>query len=248
MKGRNAFTLAEVLTVTLIVGFILYFAYNIFFSQTRVVTQGIDSLNTNEGFRRVMAFMGDDIKEATRIVKPTPVALEDVNQLVTTTGSILIVQSSSIDPRISFDSPLGGQIEQLTTIEYELEPMTKMKDGKPYVDETSPKRYRLVRNAKVEEKNGEQSRQRQVVADNIKELIVFRTVRKPFKAMNVESLSDKLIQQMPLSEAGTGNSLIHVKMVIERRRSENEKNKENIYSISMNTSFYKRGKEIFLHP
>ena len=62
--------------------------------------------------------MGDDIREATRIVKPTPINLEDASSVETTTGSILIVQSSEIDPRIKFDSPLGGQISQITTIEY----------------------------------------------------------------------------------------------------------------------------------
>lgn len=247
MKRKSAFTIAEILTVTLIMGFILYFAYQIFFSQTKVVTHGIDALQANEGFRRVMAFLGDDIRESTRIVKPTPIALEDVSQLVTTTGSIMIVQSSEIDSRIPFDSPLGGQISQITTIEYELEPMNKNQDGQPSATANGPTRYRLIRNARVEEKNGEQSRQRQVIADNIKELILFRTVRKPFKAANVESIDDEIIQHVPLSEAGTGNSLVHLKMTIERRRSDNEKDKENIYSISMNTSFYKRGKEIFLH-
>lgn len=248
MKRRFAFTIVEILVVALIMCFILGFAYKIFFSQTRAVTQSIDALQTNEGFRRVLAFMGDDIREATRIVKPTPVPLEQVSSLETTSGSIMIVQSSEIDPRISFDSPLGGQISQISTIEYELEPMNKSGEDEQPVTSDGPVRYRLVRNAHVEEKSGEHSRQRQVIADNIKELIIYRTIRKPFKAVNVESSSDKLIEQIPLSEAGTGNSLIHVKMVIERHRNDNEKDKENIYTITMNTSFYKRGKEIFLHP
>lgn len=248
MKRRFAFTIVETVMVALIMCFILGFAYKIFFSQTRAVTQTIDALQTNEGFRRVLAFMGDDIREATRIVKPTPVTLDQVSSIETTTGSIMIVQSSEIDPKIPFDSPLGGQISQISTIEYELEPMSKpSENGQPSSDD-GPVRYRLVRNAHVEEKNGEQSRQRQVIADNIKELIIYRTVRKPFKAANIESSSDKLIEQIPLSEAGTGNSLIHVKMVIERHRNENEKDRKNIYTITMNTSFYKRGKEIFLHP
>ena len=53
---------------------------------------------------------------------------------------------------------------------------------------------------------------------------------------------------MSISEAGTGNSLIHLKMVIERNRKENERDKEKVYTVTMSTSFYKRGKEIFLHP
>ena len=192
-----------------------------------------------------MAFMGDDIREATRIVKPTPINLDEVSGLETTIGTILTLQSSEIDPRISFDSPLGGQISQRTQIDYELEPMKKNEDEEAS-DDNKIIRFRLIRNAMLEEKNGEKTRQRQVIADNIKELIIYRTVRKPFKPGNVESMEDRIIQSVPLSEAGTGNSLIHVKMVIERHRNDNEKG--DVYNISMNTSFYKRGKEIFLHP
>ncbi len=247
-RKKTAFTIVEVTVAFAILVFILYFAYQIFFSQTRAVTQTIDALQANEGFRRVLSFMGDDIREATRIVKPTPINLEDVTSVVTTTGSIMIVQSSEIDPRISFDSPLGGQISQITTIEYELEPMNSSASDKDGNANAGPIRYKLIRNATIEEKSGEKNRQRQVIADNIKEFVVFRTVRKPFKATNVESVNDKIIEQIPLSEAGTGNSLIHVRMSIERHRQKNELNREKIYTLTMNTSFYKRGKEIFLHP
>ena len=242
---KTGFTLVEILIVVALLIFILYFAYQIFFSQTRAVTQTIDALQTNEGLRRVLAFVGDDVRESTRIVKPTPIKLEDVPSVVTTTGSIMILQSSEVDPRIKFDSPLGGQISQISTIEYELEPMNSSKEG---ADNSGPARFRLIRNATIEEKNGEKNRQRQVIADNIKEFMVFRTVRQPFKPNNVDSVNDEIIQEVPIIEAGTGNSLIHLKMVIERNRKENERNKDKVYTVTMNTSFYKRGKEIFLHP
>ena len=248
-RRKPGFTLVEILVVVTLLIFILYFAYQIFFSQTRAVTQTIDALQTNEGLRRVLAFVGDDVRESTRIVKPTPIKLEEVSSVVTTTGSIMILQSSEIDPRIKFDSPLGGQISQITTIEYELEPMNSSKENEGDSSTNSgPVRFRLIRNATIEEKNGEKNRQRQVIADNIREFMVFRTVRLPFKPNNVEAVDDKIIQEIPISEAGTGNSLIHLKMVIERHRKENERNKDNIYTVTMNTSFYKRGKEIFLHP
>ena len=247
-KEKSGFTLIEILVVVVLLIFILYFAYQIFFSQTRAVTQTIDALQTNEGLRRILAFVGDDVRESTRIVKPTPIKLEEVPSVVTTTGSIMILQCSEIDPKIKFDSPLGGQISQITTIEYELEPMNKTKEGEDNKPDNGPVRFRLVRNATVEEKNGEKNRQRQVIADNIKEFMVYRTVRQPFKPNNVDSINDTIIQHVPISEAGTGNSLIHLKMVIERHRNENERNKDNVYTITMNTSFYKRGKEIFLHP
>ncbi|MBQ2594919.1 MAG: prepilin-type N-terminal cleavage/methylation domain-containing protein, partial [Candidatus Riflebacteria bacterium] len=194
---KTGFTLVEILIVVSLLIFILYFAYQIFFSQTRAVTQTIDALQTNEGLRRVLAFVGDDVRESTRIVKPTPIKLEDVPSVVTTTGSIMILQSSEVDPRIKFDSPLGGQISQITTIEYELEPMNSSKEG---ADNSGPARFRLIRNATIEEKNGEKNRQRQVIADNIKEFMVFRTVRQPFKPNNVDSMNDKIIQEVPISE------------------------------------------------
>ena len=249
VKKKAGFTLVEILIVVVLLVFILYFVYQIFFSQTKTVTKTIDALQANEGFRRVLTFMGDDIKEATRIVKPTPVHLNEIKGIKTTVGSIMILQSSEIDPKIRFDSPLGGQISQITTVEYELEPMGSSKDvGANASNDEGPLRYRLVRNVTLEEKNGEKSRQRQVIADSIKELIVFRTVRRPFKPTNLSSLNDRLLEKIPLSESGTGNSLIHLKMSMERHRSDDEKNRESIYTISMNTSFYKRGKEIFLHP
>ena len=248
-KCKTGFTLVEILVVVTLLIFILVFAYQIFFSQTRAVTQTIDALQTNEGLRRVLSFVGDDVRESTRIVKPTPIMLEEVPSVVTTTGSIMILQSSEIDPRIKFDSPLGGQISQITTIEYELEPMNSSKDNENGSrDNSGPVRFRLIRNATIEEKNGEKNRQRQVIADNIREFMVYRTVRQPFKANNVDSVNDKIIQEVPISEAGTGNSLIHLKMVIERNRKENERDKDKVYTVTMNTSFYKRGKEIFLHP
>ena len=144
-KRKSAFTIVEVTVAFAILVFILYFAYQIFFSQTRAVTQTIDALQANEGFRRVLSFMGDDIRESTRIVKPTPINLEDVSSVVTTTGSIMIVQSSEIDPRISFDSPLGGQINQITTIEYELEPMNSSSSDNNG-NNVGPVRYKLIRN------------------------------------------------------------------------------------------------------
>ena len=248
-RSKTGFTLVEILVVVTLLIFILVFAYRIFFSQTRAVTQTIDALQTNEGLRRVLSFVGDDVRESTRIVKPTPIPLEEVPSVVTTTGSIMILQSSEIDPRIKFDSPLGGQISQITTIEYELEPMNSSKEnGGGSSDNSGPTRFRLIRNATIEEKNGEKNRQRQVIADNIREFMVFRTVRQPFKPNNVDSVNDKIIQEVPISEAGTGNSLIHLKMVIERNRKENERDKEKVYTVTMSTSFYKRGKEIFLHP
>ena len=75
---------------------------------------------------------------------------------------------------------------------------------------------------------------------------MFRTARKPFKPSNIGAAKDRLLLPVALSESGTGNSLVHVRMVLERTRKETETGQ--VYNVSMSTSFYKRGKEIFTNP
>ena len=145
-----------------------------------------------------------------------------------------------LDPGIPFNSPLGGQISLIREIVYTIEEME--------IDEKNPRDfplYRLRRLAVVKEKPGETPEtQGQVLVENIRELILFRTVRKPFKWKDIKSKKDRLVNALPISETGTGNSLVHLKMTLERERI-----KENgeVYQISLNTSFYKRGKEVFLN-
>ncbi|NLF97793.1 MAG: hypothetical protein GX569_13730 [Candidatus Riflebacteria bacterium] len=236
---RCGFTIIEALIVVFITALILVFAYRLFFSQTRMVTQSIEFLQVNEGFRKIISFMGDDIREATNILKPAPVLSDKVVELATRPGVILHLQSSDLDPYIPFDSPLGGQVSLRRDITYELE---KIKNPE---SQTIP-RYRLIRTATIEEKSGEKTTQRQTIVDNIRDLIVYRTIRRPFKPANVGGKEDFLVLPMPISQSGTGNSLVHLNMVLERTRRGDEAG--DVYSISMNTSFYKRGKEIFKHP
>lgn len=152
---------------------------------------------------------------------------------------ILHLQSSELDPQISFNSPFGGQVATRRQIVYELE---KIPDPE---SKTIP-RYRLIRTATIEEKPGQKTSQRQILVENIRDMVVYRTVRKPFKPANISSLQDSLLLPQPLNQSGTGNSLLHMKIVIERTRKETETGQ--VYNISMNTSFYKRGKEIFKNP
>ena len=236
---RCGFTIIEALIVVFITALILVFAYRLFFSQTRMVTQSIEFLQVNEGFRKIISFMGDDIREATNILKPAPVLSDKVVELATRPGVILHLQSSDLDPYIPFDSPLGGQVSLRRDITYELE---KIKNPE---SQTIP-RYRLIRTATIEEKSGEKTTQRQTIVDNIRDLIVYRTIRRPFKPANVGGKEDFLVLPMPISQSGTGNSLVHLNMVLERTRRGDESG--DVYSISMNTSFYKRGKEIFKNP
>lgn len=238
-KARQGFTIVEALIVVVITTVILLFAYRIFFSQTRMVTQSIEFLQVNEGFRKILSFMGDDIREATNILKPAPVLAEKVEKLSTRPGVVLHLQSSDLDPYIPFDSPLGGQVALRRDIVYKLE---KIKNPE---SQTVP-RYRLIRIATIEEKSGEKTTQKQTIVDNIRDLVIYRTIRRPFKPSNVGGKEDHLVVPMPLSQSGTGNSLVYLDMVLERTRRGDEAG--DVYSIDMTTCFYKRGKEIFKNP
>ncbi len=239
MRPAAGFTFVEALIAVGVSTMILLFAYRIFFSQTEVVTKSLEFLHVNEGFRKVVTFMGDDIREATTILKPVPIFSSNIASLTTKPGVVLHAQSSVLDPQIPFNSPLGGQISMKRQIVYELEKIEGPES------QTIP-RYRLVRTVSIEEKPGQKSTQRQVLVDNVREMVVFRTARKPFKPSNIGAAKDRLLLPVALSESGTGNSLVHVKMVLERTRKETETGQ--VYNVSMNTSFYKRGKEIFTNP
>lgn len=236
---NHGFTLVEALIVVFITSLILVFAYRLFFSQTRMVTQSIEFLQVNDGFRKIISFMGDDIRESTNILKPAPVLAEKVIELATRPGVILHMQSSELDPYIPFDSPLGGQVSLRRDITYELE---KIKNPESQIIP----RYRLIRTATIEENSGQKTTQRQTIVDNIRDLVVYRTIRRPFKPANVGGKEDYLVLPMPISQSGTGNSLVHLNMVLERTRRGGESG--DVYSINMTTSFYKRGKEIFKNP
>lgn len=239
LADSHGFTIVETLMAVVLSTMILFFAYRVFFSQTEMVTRSIEFLHVNEGFRKVMTFMGDDIRESTTILKPVPVFGDKVASQTTMPGVVLHLQSSELDPQIPFNSPLGGQIAVRRQVVYELEKM-------PNPESQTIPRFKLIRTASFEEKPGQKNSQRQVLVENIRDLVIYRTVRKPFKPANISSSGDGMVLSQPLSQSGTGNSLVHVRMVLERTRKETETGQ--VYNITMNTSFYKRGKEIFKNP
>lgn len=239
-RRTTAFTLVELLIVITIMAFVLVFAYKLFFSQTRAVTQSIEVLQVNDNFRRILSIMGGDIKEASNIKKPLPVALSAAAGLKTEPGVVLVLETAELNPRIKFDSTLGGQIETKHTITYELEEASLS----PSQNENT---FKLIRNETVEEQDGQKTKQRQAIADNIKEFIVYRIVKLPFEAHDVSSKNDRLVEPLAMHKSGTGNNVVHVKMLLERTRRPSEKTAD-VYHIEMNTAFYKRGKEIFDHP
>lgn len=229
----------ELLIALVITSLIVIFSYKIFFSQAEVVTKSIEFMQVNDAFRKVMTFMGDDIRESTSILEPAPVFKEKVEALTTKTGVILKLRSSELNPRIKFNSPLGGQVSLRREIIYELEKI-------PNPNSKTIPRFRLIRTSTIEEKPGHKTVQKQQLIDNVRDLVVYRTVRKPFKPSNISSEKDRIVVPRPLYESGTGDSLVHIKMVLERDRKSAELGE--VYNINLNTSFYKRGKEIFINP
>jgi hypothetical protein len=240
INSDRGFSFVELMIVAVLMIMIIGAAFKVFFSQAKVVTKSIGALQVNEGFRKIMAFLGDDIKEATDIIEPVPIFMNKISELKTKTGVVLRLLGKELDPGIPFNSPLGGQISLIREVVYRIEEMEK--------DKQNPSDfplYRLRRIAVVREKPGESpEEQGQVLVENIREIIIYRTVRKPFQWKNIKSKKDRLVNPLPISETGTGNSLVHLKMTLERERI-----KENgeVYQISLNTSFYKRGKEVFVN-
>lgn len=239
MKNTRAFTFVELLIAVFIMSLIVFFAYRVFFSQAEVVTKSLEFMQVNDAFRKVMTFLGDDIRESTSIIEPMPIFSDKVNDLTTRPGVVLKLQSSELDPTIPFNSPLGGQVSARREITYELEKI-------PNPDSKTIPRFRLIRTASIEERPGKKTTQRQELVNNIRDLVIYRTVRKPFKPSNVAGAADRITLPRPLYESGTGNSLVHLNVVLERDRRDTELGE--VYSIDLHTSFYKRGKEIFTNP
>jgi prepilin-type N-terminal cleavage/methylation domain-containing protein len=232
----KGFTFVELLIVTVLLALIVIATYKAFFSQTKMVRQSIEYFQVNDSFRKVMSFIGNDIKEATNIIYPLPIMQKDVPGLTTKPGLIIKIISKEINHRIAFNSPFGGQVSAQRTITYELEKNTANTSNVP--------QFRLIRTVLYQEKPGDKAKQRQVLVNNIREFIAFRTVRIPYKPSNISSSKDRIVIPRPNFESGTGNNLVHIRMTLERPKKEGE---GEVYQISMNTSFYKRGKEIFIN-
>ena len=230
-------TIPEVLIVLVLMCIIVFAAYKVFFSQAKMVHQSIEFMQVNDSFRKITMFLGNDIREATQIVLPLPIKAEDAEKQVTVPGVTLQLLKQELDPTLKPSGSMG-QIGVLREIIYELEnnpnPMAK----------TIP-RYRLIRTEVITDRSGEKQKQRHEIVDNVRDLVVFRTIRKPMKPRNIDGIGDKLLELIPANETGHGNSLIHLRVTLERTRT---KNTGDVYQISMATSFYKRGKEVFLHP
>ncbi len=235
--SRRGMTIPELLIVLLLVTIIVFVAYKVFFSQARMVQQSIEFMQVNDNFRKIIMFLGNDIREATRIILPTPIKHEEIGTQDTTAGVVLQLLKQEVDPRLKPTGELG-QITLLREIIYELE-------NNPNPNAKTIPRYRLIRTEFLTDHSGEKQKQRHEIVDSVREFVLFRTVRKPLKPQNVNSLGDRLLVAMPSHESGTGNSLLHLRVTLERTRQQDV---GSVYQISMATSFYKRGKEVYPNP
>ena len=237
----SGFSFIEMLVVLLLFSIILYVSYMVFFSQAKAVQQSVDSIKVNDQFRKIQFYIGKDIREANMVDVPKPVPLDKAPKLTTTIGTILRILKQEIDPTIKPVAPSGNVLRK-RLIEYQLEPRN------PQAGESAEEgpRYRLVRIERLQEKPGETVEQRTEITDAVRDLVIFRTIRKPMVASNIGDKGDKLLEALPSSLAGTGYNLLHLKVVLERERT--NRVQSEVYGIALTTSFAIRGKGVFPNP
>ncbi|MBF0544866.1 MAG: prepilin-type N-terminal cleavage/methylation domain-containing protein [Candidatus Riflebacteria bacterium] len=247
---KKAFTLIEILIVLTLMSFILMFAYRVFFSQTKMIQDSMEFMRVNDHFRRIISHLGKDFREANHIMFPAPVKWEDVANQQTPAGGgdVLRLIKQEIDPlerfapvtpqNWNFDKPFD-QVIRVRDIVYSLE-------RDPQLGNNNSPRFKLIRSEYLEEKSkpGVKIKQELEVGSSLREFTVIRTIRKPFKAMNISKLSDKIIVPYPSNESGFGSNLIYVRITLERQKAPE---KGQAYEISLGTCFYMRGREVFPH-
>lgn len=253
--GKYGFTLIEIFVVFGLLIFLLMAVYKIFFSQAKMVSVSMETMKVNDHFRRIQVFIGNDIREATWIAFPTPVRLDETPNLVTPKPPcvVLRVVKQEVDPFSKFSDPPSanpvatdtfGQVVRVREIMYELRPLKKDTPGSPPPPPGSL--MKLVRTELIKEKDSSRKplEQELEITDTVRDFILFRTLRKPMQPQDIAKPDDVLLEPLASHNAGTGNDVVHLRVTLERKR---DKTPGDVYEISMTTSFYKRGKEVFVH-
>ncbi len=240
-QRRPGFTVVEALIVFFLMTMVLYAAHKVFYSQAKLVTQSIEDIQTNENFRKITLFLGNDIREANQILVPVPIRLKEVDKAVTRLGEVLRVVKNELDPYLP-PSEKPGSNGPIREVVYELE-----KSPNPMAPNTTL--YKLWRTEFISDGSGsrragggEENQRGHVIADNIREFVLFRTIRDHPKINDLKDKDDRLFSPLGSGATGTGNGVVHLKVVLERRRTRDE---GSVYSIAMTTSFSKRGREVF---
>jgi hypothetical protein len=260
-RTRNGFTLVELAIVSGLGLLILLATYRIFFSQARMVANSMEFMMVNEQFRKIQMHLNNDIHEATWIHRPNPVRLEETANLVTPKPGTIVLWliKQEVDPNLKplewkeprLASDPYGQISRTREVIYELRKDPPLAGSEPGAGSPSGSTlFKLVRteNIRLRETPNSVKTQETVISDGVREFVMFRTHRKPMGAQDIQKEGDRILTPLPADIAGTGNDLVHLRVVVQRKKERHEKPDARVYEIQMETSFYKRGKEVFYHP
>lgn len=243
---RSGFTMPEILVVLLLFSIILLAAHKVFFSQARMVQQSVESVMVNDQFRKILFFMGKDVREANQILHPPLVRLKEVAGLTTKSGVVLHLLQQQINPGIK---PSGSttQVARTQEVLYRLEPIKADDD-----DDTAPAvavpRFRLVRIERAKEAQANAVEQKMEVTDMVRDLVIYRTERKPMINQNVESPDGALLDPITPRNNGTGYAVVHIRTILERDRRRTATIDREVYGVSLATCFTMRGKGLFPNP
>ncbi len=104
MSRKRGFSLAEAMVVFVLLAIILMAVYKIFFSQAKMVAQSMEYLKVNDHFRKIQAYLGNDIREATYIAYPNPVTLDEAANLTTPKAPcpVLRLVKQVVDPSAKY--------------------------------------------------------------------------------------------------------------------------------------------------
>lgn len=245
----DGFTLVEILIVLMLVSVILLLAYKVFFAQSRMVVQSMEFMKVNDHFRRIIAYVGNDIRECTFILQPAPVTVDAGLNLTTPPqgGDVLQIVKQELDLGESFSkvapskwSP-GTPFDQVIRTRH----ITYSLERNPHPQFKDVPRFKLIRTELVEDKKqmGVKVKQSVVITDSLREFTVCRTIRKPMDLMNIRRAGDRLLRPQASGDSGSGPDLVSIRITLERQRVSEQ---GPVYDITLNTSFCKRGREVFL--
>jgi len=244
--NTSALTMPELLVVVLLFTIILFATYRVFFSQTRMVQQSIESVLVNDQFRKVLFYMGKDVREASLILHPPMVRPEEVVGLTTKTGVVLHLVRQEVDPSIK-PSATGLPVARNQEIIYRLEPFLATNDDDSAPAQAEP-RFRLVRLERVKEAQANTVEQRMEVTDMVRDLVIYRTLRKPMINQNIEGADGFILDPVTPRNNGTGYGVVHVRTILERDRRRTATIEREVYGVSLSTCFSMRGKAMWKNP
>lgn len=238
-------TLPEFLVVMLLFTIILFGSYKVFYSQTRMVQQSVESVMVNDQFRKVLFYMGKDVREASMILHPPMVRLEEVAGLTTKTGVVLHLVKQEIDPGLKpgGDAPHVARTQEIL---YRLEP--HVPEGEDNASAQEFPRFRLFRIERLKETQANTVEQKMEVTDTVRDLVIYRTLRKPMTNQSIDGSDGTVLEPLPSRTNGTGYGVVHIRTILERDRRRTATIEREVYGVSLATSFAMRGRGLWKNP